>query len=117
MSIDSATSTSSLHGIQTGDRMNAREFRNRTQHLPEGTKVELIEGIVYMAAAVKLRHGQPHLFLGAWLTQYSFATPGTEYLLWRVDDEVIEWYALRDGSYELLPVREGMIHSQVVPGL
>ena len=150
----------------------------------------MIEGIVYKAAAVKLRYGQPHLFIGAWLTQYSFATPETvysdsvthvlddqnepqpdlslfihpdrggqvqisddgyviggpelvaevavsslpidqgpkrrvyeqhgvrEYLLWRVDDNMIEWYALRDRGYELLtPNEQGVIHSEVFPGL
>jgi hypothetical protein len=175
---------------QTGDRMNATEFRKKTCDLPEGTKVELIEGIVYMAAAVKLAHGQPHVFLSAWMAQYSFATPGIEYsdnvthqlddqnepqpdlslfihpdcggqvrisddgyviggpelvaeiavsslpidrgpkrrvyedhgvreyLLWRVEDRLIEWYVLRDGVYKLLPIDpDGVIRSAAFPGL
>ena len=176
--------------LQPGDRLRAKEFRPRSETLPEGTKVELVEGIVYMAAAVKLDHGQPHVFLTAWMAQYAFATAGVEcsdnvtlqldednepqpdlslfihpsfggqivispdgyiggppelvgeiavssvaidrgpkrrvyerhgvceYLLWRVEDRVIEWYALKNGTYELLPVgNDGVIRSLVYPGL
>ena len=175
---------------ETGDRLSVAEFRQRTKDLPEGAKAELIEGIVYMAAAVKLHHGQPHSFLNAWLTQYSFATPGTdygdnvthvlddlnepqpdlslfvrpecggqakisedgylvggpelvaeialsslsidrgpkrrvyeqhgiaEYILWRVEDRRIEWYALGHHCYQLLPTdAAGVIRSRVFPGL
>ena len=41
-----------------------------------------------------------------------------EYLVWRVEDEVIDWFVLRHGNYELLqPDSQGIIRSEVFPGL
>ena len=41
-----------------------------------------------------------------------------EYLVWRVYDEQIDWFALQDGEYiRLTPDASGVIHSQVFPGL
>lgn len=41
-----------------------------------------------------------------------------EYLVWRVYDEQIDWFALQDGEYmRLTPDGSGVIHSQVFPGL
>ena len=41
-----------------------------------------------------------------------------EYLVWRVYDEQLDWFALRDGEYiRLLPDESGAISSRVFPGL
>ena len=40
-----------------------------------------------------------------------------EYILWRVEDEEIDWFVLRDGKYEALPLVEGVFESEVFPGL
>jgi len=41
-----------------------------------------------------------------------------EYLLWRVEDNAIDWFALRGGQYVPLPVgTDGIIRSEVFPGL
>ena len=41
-----------------------------------------------------------------------------EYLVWRVDDSAIDWFALHQGKYEQLPVDPaGMVRSEVFPGL
>ena len=41
-----------------------------------------------------------------------------EYLLWRVEDEVIEWFHLAEDEYQLLPANEfGVIESRMFPGL
>jgi Uma2 family endonuclease len=41
-----------------------------------------------------------------------------EYLVWRVRDRAIDWFALRGEHYELLtPGAEGIIRSEVFPGL
>lgn len=41
-----------------------------------------------------------------------------EYLIWRVRDQSIEWYILRNGQYELLtPDQNGVFRSEVFPGL
>jgi hypothetical protein len=40
-----------------------------------------------------------------------------EYLVWRVEDEAVDWFTLRDGSYVPLPVESGIVRSAVFPGL
>ena len=41
-----------------------------------------------------------------------------EYLVWRVDDGQVDWFALRDGDYVRLTADEsGVVSSQVFPGL
>lgn len=41
-----------------------------------------------------------------------------EYLVWRVRDRAIDWFALGDGDYSRLPVdSDGIIRSRVFPGL
>jgi hypothetical protein len=41
-----------------------------------------------------------------------------EYLVWRVEDEQIDWFALRDGDYVRLdPGPDGILRSEVFPGL
>jgi Uma2 family endonuclease len=41
-----------------------------------------------------------------------------EYLLWRVRDRAIDWFALRAGQYDPLTVgADGVVRSQVFPGL
>jgi hypothetical protein len=41
-----------------------------------------------------------------------------EYLLWRVQDQAIDWFVLRGGRYDLLPAgTDGIIRSEVLPGL
>ncbi len=41
-----------------------------------------------------------------------------EYIVWRVLDGAIDWFALQDGQYvELIPDANGVIESAVFPGL
>ena len=41
-----------------------------------------------------------------------------EYLIWRVDDNAIDWFALENGEYMALPTDEaGIIRSRAFPGL
>ena len=41
-----------------------------------------------------------------------------EYLVWRVWDSVIDWFALREGHFERLPLTDaGHYHSEAFPGL
>jgi len=40
-----------------------------------------------------------------------------EYLLWRVLDGEIDWFALEDDEYRPIPVEEGLLRSRVFPGL
>ncbi len=42
----------------------------------------------------------------------------TEYIVWQVFDRRLDWFTLEQGEYvNLLPDSEGIIHSQVFPGL
>jgi Uma2 family endonuclease len=41
-----------------------------------------------------------------------------EYLVWRTQDNAIDWFVLRDGRYDcLLPYEKGVYKSAVFPGL
>jgi hypothetical protein len=54
--------------------------------------------------------------LGPKLTAY--ARNGVqEYLVWRVEDEAIDWFTLRAGAYVPLPAESGIVRSKVFPGL
>lgn len=63
--------------LENGDRLNRFEFERRYAAMPHLRKAELIEGIVYMPAALRFRsHGQPHSWLVTWLGNYVAMTPG-----------------------------------------
>lgn len=71
--------THKLPPLENGDRLTRAEFERRYQAMPHLKKAELIEGVVYMAAALRFRsHGQPHGNLIIWLGNYKVATPGIE---------------------------------------
>ena len=40
-----------------------------------------------------------------------------EYIIWRTEAGVIDWFILRDGKYEPLPLTEGVYKSEAFPGL
>ncbi len=40
-----------------------------------------------------------------------------EYLVWRVWDAVVDWFVLRGGRFEPLPLVDGIYKSEVFPGL
>ena len=63
--------------LEAGDRLTRAEFERRYDAMPHLMKAELIEGIVYMPAAVRFRgHGRPHSWMVAWLAHYESETPG-----------------------------------------
>jgi hypothetical protein len=65
--------------LENGDRLSRDEFERRYAAMPEDCKAQLIEGIVYMSAALRFRsHGKPHSQLNGWLTTYQIFTPGVE---------------------------------------
>lgn len=71
---------SPLPPLENGDRLTRGEFRRRWQAMPQLKRAELIEGVVYMAAAVRHRqHGRPQGWVLAWLGQYAFQTPGIDF--------------------------------------
>jgi Uma2 family endonuclease len=40
-----------------------------------------------------------------------------EYILWRVYDDQIDWFVLRNGVYDVLTTSDGLLRSEVLPGL
>jgi hypothetical protein len=67
--------------LENGDRLTRYEFERRYNAMPSLKKAELIEGVVYMAAALGFRsHAQPHGNIIGWLGNYQVATPLTSSL-------------------------------------
>jgi Uma2 family endonuclease len=63
--------------LENGDRLSRVEFERRYEAMPHLKKAELIEGLVYMPAALRFKsHGQPHGRIMTWLGNYEAMTPG-----------------------------------------
>lgn len=62
--------------LESGDRLTRHEFERRYEAMPHLKKAELVEGVVYVPAALRFRsHGQPHSDLMTWLGVYRTFTP------------------------------------------
>lgn len=186
---DKIVSTLTTLPLENGDQLTRIEFERRYAAMSDVKKAELIEGIVYMAAALRYKsHGKPHASIMGWLAFYEAATPGVgladnttvrldqdnepqpdallrieqggqsiiseddyvegapeliveiaassasidahqklkvyrrnqvqEYLIWRVYEQQLDWFRLREGQYiKLLADSEGIIKSEIFPGL
>jgi Uma2 family endonuclease len=64
--------------LVNGDRMKQPEFHRRYEQYPDHVKIELINGIVYMASPLSRLHSLYHEELGFVLGLYRRATPGIE---------------------------------------
>lgn len=64
--------------LESGDILTREEFERRCNAMPHLKKAELIEGRVYMPAAVRRSHGKAHSEISGWLLNYCIATPGVE---------------------------------------
>ena len=63
--------------LEPGDRLTRAEFERRWQAMPALQHAELIEGVVFMAAAVRYRkHGRPNRWITRLLVTYEGRTPG-----------------------------------------
>lgn len=173
--------------LDNGAHLSAEEFLRRYEASEPRLKAELIDGVVYVASPVSLRHGDPHAIVIGWLVAYaapradvrvsdnatirlgdkdvpqpdahlryassarnradgmylqgppelvveiavssasldlhekleSYRRHGVqEYIVWRVYDDAIDWFALAGDEYERLePDGDGVVHSRVFPGL
>lgn len=76
MVADQSTTTPPL---ENGDRLTRTEFERRYAAMPKLKKAELIEGVVYVPAALRFRsHAEPHSRIMTWLGVYQAFTPGIE---------------------------------------
>lgn len=176
--------------LESGDRLTRHEFERRYTAAHHNRKVELIEGIVYVASPLRFEsHAEPHGNLIGWLWSYQITTPGVrlgieptvrldqdnepqpdavllidqrlggqsrldaddyiegapelvaevaassvaidlhnkktayrrngvqEYIVWQIFENKFDWFELQQGDYVLLAAVEGVIKSQVFPGL
>lgn len=68
--------TPTIPPLENGDHLTCNEFERRYQAMPHLKKAELIEGVVYLPAALRFRnHGQPHANIMTWLGVYQAFTP------------------------------------------
>jgi len=66
--------------LENGDKLTRTQFECRYNAMPHLKKAELIEGVVYMASALRFKsHGKPHGYMMTWLGTYEAATPGVEF--------------------------------------
>lgn len=61
-----------------GERLDQKTFHARYEAMPEGTRAELIGGIVYMPSPLRTPHARTHGRIMQWLCNYIDATPGTD---------------------------------------
>jgi Uma2 family endonuclease len=64
--------------LEAGDHLDQKTFHARYEAMPQGTRAELIGGVVYMASAMKLPHARFQRRISVWLGDYEDATPGVE---------------------------------------
>jgi len=176
--------------LENGDQLTLHEFMRRYEAMPELNRAELIEGIVFMGAAVRQTfHGRPHGWLSNIVSTYGMQTgldfgdnttvkldpknapqPDLcmhlppelggaskiddngyiegppdfiaeiaassasidlhskfkayqkngvrEYVVWRVIDEVVDWFVLENNQFQPLNADEsGIYRSRAFPGL
>src|SRR5579859_658476 len=66
--------------LENGDRMTQPEFHRRYESYPEDAKVELVEGVVYMASPLRRAHAKYHVQLAKLFGLYEDKTSGVELL-------------------------------------
>jgi Uma2 family endonuclease len=67
-----------LPRLVEGQRLDRATFHDLYEAMPEGTRAELIGGVVSMASALGRRHGRYHINVAAWIANYLIHTPGIE---------------------------------------
>lgn len=64
--------------LHSGDVMSRTEFHDRYEHTAKGFKAELIDGVVFVASPVQLKHSRPDNLFHGLLAFYEARTPGVE---------------------------------------
>jgi Uma2 family endonuclease len=87
--------------------------------LPEcGGQAQLVDGYVTGAPEliVEIAASSVSYDLHDKLTAYR-RNGVREYVVWRVWDAVVDWFILRGGRFERLPLVDGIFKSEIFPGL
>lgn len=102
-----AVATRPIPQLDSGARLTRMEFERRYEASPPWIKAELIEGVVYVAAPVSLPHGDEHFRLIACQSidlhekLAAYRRNGVqEYIVWRVYDRALDWFALHQGDHD-----------------
>lgn len=66
-----------IRPLQFGDHVTMEEFEESFNAMPNLKRAELINGKVYMNAAVSWAHGEGHGWVSYWLQTYALHTAGT----------------------------------------
>ena len=64
--------------LREGDRLDSVEFLRRWEAMPDLKRVELIDGVVFMASPVSLDHCTTHHDINTWIGIYRSRTPGCQ---------------------------------------
>ena len=67
-----------LPPLRHGERLTQPEFHRRYEAHPDGTKFELIGGVVYLTSPMRNPHGELSAALGTAFGNYVAATPGAQ---------------------------------------
>lgn len=74
-----ASQSKPIPWLENGDRLTREEFERRFDATPGLKKAELIEGVVFMPAALRwVQHVGPDFQVQNWLGAYQRATPGVQ---------------------------------------
>jgi hypothetical protein len=65
-----------LPPLVDGQRLDRATFHERYEAMPEGTRAELIGGVVYMPSPLYNEHGDTTIAAATWLGWYKGRTPG-----------------------------------------
>ncbi|MCC5615221.1 Uma2 family endonuclease [Nostoc sp. CHAB 5836] len=77
--VEDISPKNTIPALENGDRLTQSEFERRYHAMPDRKKIELIEGIVYMASPLRItQHGEPHAAIIGWLMLYKALTPGVQ---------------------------------------
>lgn len=68
----------SLPPLVDGERLDQPTFHQRYEAMPDGTRAELIGGVVHLHSPAKNLHSDTHSYVDRWLGAYDEATPGTK---------------------------------------
>ncbi|MBL8825747.1 MAG: Uma2 family endonuclease [Planctomycetaceae bacterium] len=77
LAFDLPRSAQSLPRLEPGDFLSRAEFERRWEQTPSIKRAELIDGVVYMNAAVSVDHSRPHARIARWVMGYEEQALGT----------------------------------------